>query len=364
MSDFQYVNVPRESANDDAVVLVEWLRADGAEVASGDAICSLETSKATVEQKAPRPGWLFHLCKPGDQVRVGDPVAVISGKPERPAESLNRAAVAHRGVGEPEVTRKAQALLDQHGLDLSAFKGLELVRERDVVRVLRERQGAAAKPDTESELVGVSPFQARAARVLEESYRTIPHSYVSVWVDAEECARRLAAMAGKLGIMATVSDLVVCAVAKSAAVSPKLNAAWSKEGLLLHKLVNVGFALNLPNGDLVVPVVHKANELSFEQLVSRIRGLHKKAVQRKLAPEDVAGGTITTTSLIGSGVHQVIPLIVPGQSAIVAVADAAPVAGGSRQCITLGFDHRVINGAEAAAFLGKVARVLTEGEHG
>jgi pyruvate dehydrogenase E2 component (dihydrolipoamide acetyltransferase) len=119
--------------------------------------------------------------------------------------------------------------------------------------------------------------------------------------------------------------------------------------------------MNQPNGDLVVAIVHGADRMALDELVGRIRGLQKKAVRHKLTPEELTGGSLTVTSLLGSGVHQVFPILVPGQSTIVALGDRAELSGQAVYNLTVAFDHRVLNGAEAAAYLAAVARRL-EGE--
>ena len=135
----------------------------------------------------------------------------------------------------------------------------------------------------------------------------------------------------------------------------RINAAWHEESILLHDRVSVGFALNLENGDLVVPVIKDAPEKDLDQIVGEIRGFQKKALRRRLSPEDLSGATVAVTSLIGTGAHQVLPIIVPGQSAIVAIGDLFELGGLSLHSLTLAFDHRVLNGVEAAAFLAELS---------
>jgi pyruvate dehydrogenase E2 component (dihydrolipoamide acetyltransferase) len=113
--------------------------------------------------------------------------------------------------------------------------------------------------------------------------------------------------------------------------------------------------LNLENGDLVVPVIKDAPEKDLDQIVGEIRGFQKKALRRRLSPEDLSGATVAVTSLIGTGAHQVLPIIVPGQSAIVAIGDLFELGGLSLHSLTLAFDHRVLNGVEAAAFLAELS---------
>ncbi len=351
--DFEYLRVPRESTNDDYVLLVEWLCDDGCQVSEGEPVCSLETSKAVIEWPSPRSGWLFHMRRAGEEVQVGDPVALVSGRPHRPDTSEGTCGTDD-GV---KVTRKARRLIEEKGLDLSPFAGLEIVREKDVRNFLGRDQPPSS-PDRAWKGLSVTPVQRRVAATVERSYRTIPHSYLSRWVDARRCDQNLEELSASEDIMASVSDLLLYVVANTVEHAPKLNAAWKEDVIALFDNVNVGFALNLANGDLVVPVVEHANHMRFDELVARVRGFQKKALRKTFAPRDLTGGTITVTTLIGSGIHQMMPLIVPGQSAIVAVGDIAESSDGSSYCLTLGFDHRVMNGIEAAQFLVRVAALM------
>jgi len=173
---------------------------------------------------------------------------------------------------------------------------------------------------------------------------------------------RVAKIAETHDLMLSVSDWLVATVARCAPRHPKVLASWQDDGLFYHSHPHVGFALNQANGDLVVPVIRDADELELLDLVGRIRGLQKKAVRHRLEPKDLMGGTITVTSLVGTGVQQVFPILVPGQAAIVAIAEPCELGPVRAYALTLGFDHRILNGAEAAAFLSSVADGMTGGE--
>lgn len=357
----EYLQVPRESAGDDTAVLIEWLVEDGAQVERGQPVCTVEMSKAAVDLEAPRAGWLFQLCQVRQEIAVGRPVGMIADGPHPPA----RAEPAARPDPERRVTRKAQALIDRYGIAPDRFDGLDMVRERDVLRVIEPEAGAAAAGPG-SEARAVTAIQRRVAQTVSDSAATIPHSYLSRWVPAGSCEAVLRSLCEPAGLSASVTDLLVYSAARAAAAMPKANAAWGGSEVRVYLAVNVGFALNLASGDLVVPVIPAAHALEFERIVAAIRGHQVKALRRKLAPADLVGGTLTVTSLIGTGAQQVFPIIMPGQSAIVSIADAVEGPAGKAHCLTLGFDHRVLNGAEAAQFLKRVADGmcdgLTEGE--
>lgn len=354
---YELVYAPRISPNDEVVTLVSWSKADGEAVESQATICELESSKSTVELSAPRAGWLFHLYRVGEEVPVAKPLAVVAASPTRPNLRPEGAAPA-AGI---KVTTKARQLIEANGLSLDVFQGLEIVKEQHVHDYLQKRGPVEDETGPEGEWIPLSPIRRRAAKTLATSKQTIPHSYLQRWVDAGAVGARIEAIAREQGLTVGVFDLLVAAVAGAAAKHPGLNAAWHEKGILRYANVHIGFALNLASGDLVVPVIKSADRLTFEEVAGRIRGLQKAAIRNKLTSDDLSGGTLSVTSLVGSGVQHVFPIIVPGQAAIVAVADPCPLPGLHAYAITLAFDHRVANGTEAAEFLSTVAGALERG---
>ncbi|HEY1377405.1 MAG TPA: biotin/lipoyl-containing protein [Gemmataceae bacterium] len=136
---------PREGVNDDVVRVLEWRVPDGARVERGAAVAVLETTKATLELEAPRSGYLFHLATAGAEVPVGGPVAAVADAAERPRLAAE-AAAPPGGGGDQVVTKKARALIEEHGLAADLFAGRPVVRASDVEEVLRQRGGGAARP--------------------------------------------------------------------------------------------------------------------------------------------------------------------------------------------------------------------------
>jgi pyruvate dehydrogenase E2 component (dihydrolipoamide acetyltransferase) len=356
----ELVLVPRVTANDDQATLVAWSSDDGARVAEGAVICELEYSKSVVEVTATHSGWLFRLHERGAELPVGKPVAMIADSAERPAID---AAPSAESLG-IKISAKARVLIERHGLDPLEFQGLGIVKQKHVEEYLAGREPAEAAAKEDGVLHPLTPIRRRTAAILTESVRTTPHSWLVHWLSAETVEARLEAAGRDRELKLGLFDLVVAAVARAAALDKKANSSWRGDGIFEHAGVHLGFALNQPDGELLVPVIRDADRLELVELVGRIRGLQKAALRHKLTPEELSGGTVTVTSLLGTGVHQITPILVPGQAAIVAIADRCRLAGSAAYALTLGFDHRVLNGAEAAEFLAIVAAQLTgEGEH-
>jgi acetyltransferase-like isoleucine patch superfamily enzyme len=135
------LEVPREGVNDSFVRVLEWLVAEGAPVDVDQPVAVLETTKVTFELQASQAGYLFRLAGVGDEVPVGNAVALVAKSPSRPDYRPTPAA----STPEPSdqiITKKARALIEQHNLSVALFAGLPVVRTEDVEAVVRSGHGA------------------------------------------------------------------------------------------------------------------------------------------------------------------------------------------------------------------------------
>jgi 2-oxoisovalerate dehydrogenase E2 component (dihydrolipoyl transacylase) len=165
------------------------------------------------------------------------------------------------------------------------------------------------------------------------------------------------------GINITYLPFVIKAVAESLKENPLLNSSWGGDSVILKKRINIGIAADTPDG-LVVPVIHDADALSIAGLAHKVHDLTTRARQGKLRLEDVQGGTFTlnNTGALGSIASQ--PLVNHPQAAIltteaivkraIVVEDAIAVRPMMNLCMS--FDHRIMDGAEASAFINAVRR--------
>jgi pyruvate dehydrogenase E2 component (dihydrolipoamide acetyltransferase) len=160
------------------------------------------------------------------------------------------------------------------------------------------------------------------------------------------------------GRAASVNDLLVAACARTLVEHPDANSAWTDEGMLRRRGINIGTALALDEG-LVVPVIQRAETRSLESITAERRRLDGLARQGALRPDDIFSGTFTISNLGTLGIRRFRALVQPGQAAILAVGSIAlrpaVVDGGLAVRplldLTLSCDHRVVDGAPAARFL-------------
>lgn len=144
--DYAVVVVPREGVNDDTVRVVEWLVEDGKRIEEKGEIVVLETAKSTFPLEAPQTGYVFHLAAAGAEIRVGTPLAIVAAKPERPSLAVEESTPESMpAAGEQIITKKAKALMEEHGLSPAQFAGLAVVRASDIETLLQQQGQASEK---------------------------------------------------------------------------------------------------------------------------------------------------------------------------------------------------------------------------
>lgn len=226
------------------------------------------------------------------------------------------------------------------------------------------------KTGGEETVVPLSGMRRVIADRLFASKTQIPHFYLSIEVDSAPLMRlrkevNLANEAAEIP-KTTVNDYVLLAVAHACAMTPKVNAAWNGDSIIEYKSVNVCVAVAVEDG-LVTPVIRDAQSLSLREISAAVKELANKARNKKLKPEDYQGGTITVSNLGAYGIEQFYAIVNPPQAAILAVGaiikkpvvtPSGELAIGERMNISLSGDHRVVDGAVGAEFLGTLRKLL------
>ena len=211
----------------------------------------------------------------------------------------------------------------------------------------------------------------RIAERLTASYQSTPHIYLTCDVDmsqAEAARARINAKAAKDSKAAlSLTAYLVKAVTWALRRHPYLNASLQDDKILLEGELNIGIATAVEDG-LIVPVIHGADQLSLEEINDTLRFLTSQARSGALTADDVSGGTFTISNLGMYGISSFTAIINPPQSAILAVGslirkpvvidDKDTIAVRPMLSITLGADHRVVDGAVAASFLADLVSAL------
>ena len=388
-------------------VISEWLKNEGDAVQKGEPLFVVETEKAMVDVESTVTGTLARILTPvGVKVPVGRTVGFIvtegeaitdediaeastnAGEADVPAAPTEGGSQAVERVDAPEikVSPLARRLAREHGVDLSTLTGSgpggRIVKE-DVEAIIAARQKGAVTAATEhggspvqgahlaggrDEVVPLSTIRRITGERVSESFRDVPHFYLTAEMEADRLVDfRDALLKGGQpgGLRISYTDIIVKAVAQALSSHPEMNASFSSEGIRRHAAVNVGVAMDTPNG-LVVPVVKNAGALSLNEVALQIRALREKAAAGRLLPDDFALGTFTVSNLGMFGIDSFHAIINPPEAGILAVGQmrqvpvvkSGHVCAGWRMSVTLSCDHRVVDGAEGARFMATFRRLL------
>ena len=287
------------------------------------------------------------------------------------------AAPANGGAGHlVAASPKARRLAAERGIDLRALKGSGpggAVLTLDVPAAAPSTTG----PFTTQPLTLPSPQRGEGGgvgtvwRIMAErmtaSWTSAPHFYLVREVNVTRLVAWLATARKQTGAHVTYTDLLVKLVAATLVQHPRVNVSWKEGTLERHPDVNVGLAVALEDG-LVVPVLHRADTLGLAELVTRREDLVARAQAGKLRPADIQGGVFTISNLGMYGVDAFSAIVNPPQAAILAVGRitdrVVPVDGQPAvqptMVLTLSCDHRALDGARGAQFLGALADLIEE----
>ncbi|HEV2821346.1 MAG TPA: dihydrolipoamide acetyltransferase family protein [Solirubrobacteraceae bacterium] len=371
------VVMPRLGVSVAEGTLVEWRKAVGDRVEADEAIAEVSTDKIDSEIPAPAAGVVAELLVAvGETVAVGTALARIGPSGGRPHP--------HNGnAGTPRVSPVVQRIAAEHKIDLSRVEGTGRggrIRKQDVLAHVQTSEPALhiESPYT-PEAGSAEPGPAPAGGTLSRTRRTIGEHMKRSLETAATCTTwmevdmtRVERERGQLGL--TALPLVARATIDALREHPQLNAWLEDERHTFHDEVHLGIAVSLDEEGLIVPVVHDAHDLSPEGLGRRIRELARRARARELTPDEVRGATFTITNPGQYGALMATPVINQPQVAILdveAVVKRPVVVTGPDgedaiairpMCVLgLSWDHRALDGALAARFLGAVRRRLEGG---
>ncbi len=268
----------------------------------------------------------------------------------------------------------------EDGVDLTALTGTGPGGRIVKADVLAAEQAPPATPTSpgagtakgETTTVELSRTQQTIARRMAESKATIPDFTLQMDVDMQECvALRKELKALSHPDAPTYNDMIVKACALALREHPRANGSYRDARLQLHSRVNVGVAVAAEDA-LVVPTVFDADVKSLGEIARETRAMAERVRAGNITPPEVGGGTFTVSNLGMYGVRSFTAIINPPQAAILSVGALAPRAvvragaeGGANEIVarhtvtlTLACDHRILYGADAAEFLGRVRELL------
>lgn len=415
------IEMPKLSDTMTEGTVVRWLKKEGEEIEIGDIIAEIETDKATMEMEAFDEGTLSKISvEEGGKAPVGSVIAVLIEEGEE-AGSSEPAASASSGSSAPPAVSKAlekasatvnkstssaapapaaasdgtrikasplaKKIAEAEGIDLSALTGTgpggRIVKADVVSAPASSASAPAAAPAAatpapaaispvasgEDKIVELSSMRKIIAERLLTSKVTIPHFYLHLEVDAAPLMalrKQVNAQAENThGNKYSVNDFVVKALINATVAVPEVNASFNGDHIVQFANVGISVAIAVDDG-LVTPVVKNADQKSLLAISKEIKEMAVRARDKKLAPNEFDGGTVTISNLGAWGVESFDAIINPPQAAILSVGgiiekpvvkDGAIVPG-LRMNLGLSCDHRVVDGAVGAKFLGEIKRLL------
>ncbi len=402
--------------------IVRWLKSEGDTVEAGEALLEIETDKVNMEVEAMNSGVLLKIIgQEGENFPVvqtigyiGEPGEIIPeddikglGKAEKEEKEDKEPVPAAQGAqlkisgGRIPATPAAKRIAAQKGIDLkhvSPSGSYGQVKAADVEAVKNATKatplakamaqdlglaltsipgsgfaGKVVKADIaqaviqtqtgEDELIPHSAMRRVIAKRMLQSHSEIPPVTQSSVADVTVLEALRSKLKGDERV--SVNDFIIMAVARTLKEQLRINASYTEEGLLIKKHVNIGMAVALPEG-LIVPVIRDADQMTLRQISQKSKELAAKAREGRLMPDDYSGGTFTVSNLGMMGVTSFTPIINQPEIAILGVCaieqrlemEDGRITKRLKMGLSLTYDHRCIDGAQAAVFSNRVAELL------
>ncbi len=384
--------LPADQTEGTTNVVGKWFRQVGDPVATNDPLLEITTDKVTVEIASPGDGVLMEILKnEGDEVQPGEVLGRIgpagaagestaeAGTPARTgADRTAAVGAADATAGAAELTPAVRRLLKQYGLEAAQVTGTGRggrITVEDVEALVATRGSAVAPPaPSATRRVPHTAMRKSIAAHMVQSVSAAPHVTSVFEADLSALiAHRQAHRADfeARGVRLTFTAYFVRASVAALQAVPEVNSRWHDDALELFDDCNVGVGVALPAGGLIVPVLHRAQELDLFETARRLDDLTARARAGRLEPRDVQGGTFTISNHGVSGSLLAAPIIInQPQSAILGVgklerrpvvvarAGTEEIVPRPRCYVTLTIDHRVLDGFQANAFLARWVTVV------
>lgn len=402
-------------------VIAEWHKKVGDKVKDDDVLADVETDKATMEVMGYATGTLLHIgVEKGQAAKVNGIIAIVGPEgtdvsgilaggsaPAPKAETAEapkeekQAATADSGSPAPvaesssdsrvKASPLAKKIAKDKGIDLAQVAGSAeggRIIKKDIENfkpgTAPAKAESASAPAAEKaaapapvipQFVGevkfteqpVSQMRKVIAKRLGESLFTAPHFYLTISIDMDNAMTARTAINAVAPVKVSFNDIVIKAVAVALKKHPAVNSSWGGDKIRFNEHTNIGVAMAVEDG-LLVPVVRFADGKSLSHISAEVKDFGAKAKAKKLQPADWEGSTFTVSNLGMFGIDEFTSIINSPDGAIlsvgaiqqVPVVKNGAVVPGNVMKLTLGCDHRVVDGATGAQFLQTLKGLLEE----
>ena len=407
--------------------IIGWLFKEGDFVNEDDSVVEIATDKVDSDVPTPVSGRIVKILKEKDEIaKVGEPIAILEIEGEEVSDVISESQVVISEEVEKEVVEVLEKplqvstpniLSNVEGLNLSPLvrsiiqeeniseeelrqikgRGLEgRITKEDILEFVNNRgkveeQKPAMPQREESKLVSPAPVittndgdeiiqMDRMRKIIAEnmlmSKQISPH--VSSFIESDVTnivkwrGKKKDAFEKREGVKLTYMPIFVRTVVKAIQDFPMINISVDGDKIIKRKNINIGIATALPDGNLIVPVIKNADQLSLSGLAKAINDLVYKARNKKLAPQDIQGATYTISNIGTFGNLMGTPIILQPQVAILAIgaivkkpavletSDGDVIAIRQKMFMSHSYDHRVVDGSLGGLFLKRVHDYLEE----
>ncbi len=406
----------------EATVLA-WLKQEGETIEQDESVLEVATDKVDTEVPASESGVLKKiLAKEGDVVEIGMPIAIIEIEgelngndpdalvqaektppppPEQEEEAIEQKKEADKTAkdeptphGKPSdrfYSPLVRNIAKEEGIPLAELEQVEgtgkegRVTKKDILNYVKKRttKGGAQIPQTTQvqiasgdEIVQMDRMRKMIASRMVESRRISAHVTSFVEADITELVQWRNRVKHNFkkqeGEPLTFTPIFVEAVAKALKEYPMINISVDDDKIIKKKDINIGMAVALPNGNLIVPVIKNADQFSLVGLAKKVNGLAARARENQLKADELADGTYTISNIGAFGNIMGTPIIVQPQVAILALGTIVKkpavietpqgdaIAIRHKMYLSHSYDHRVVDGALGGMFVKRVAELLED----
>ena len=387
------IKMPALAQTSEEMRLIRWLVEEGQEIERGAPLCEVESDKSVMPLESFEGGIILKKCVAADTlVPVGTTIAIIGKQGEtlgiqkqdrriEPSHDIptSRASPPERPKN-VKATHLVRRLAERKNIDISLVTGsgarglvtkkdielyLEAMKDAGKDQLAQHKEIAPAKTGVSESM---STHQRSIAQALVYSKSHIPHYYLKSEIFVDRMLRWREEHQQTGGQKTAFDSLFLYAVARALKRLPRLNGTFDKDTLLIHGEINIGFAV-AAGEELVVPVIRNASNKEIRGIDTEVQWLAAKAKNGRIENEDQAHGTFTISNLGMYAVREFAAIINPPQVAILAFGEIHKIlhigvegAMNVRSAITVtgSFDHRAINGAQAAEFMTLLKKMIEE----
>lgn len=402
--------------------ILTWLKKEGDSIEQDESVLEVATDKVDTEVPATHAGVLKKiLAKEGEVIAVGAPIAIIetegeetapanASKPKKEAKEELVAAAPEKTetlISSPEpvvadgddrfYSPLVKSIAKEEGIDASELSKIPgtgkegRVTKQDMLDYVKNRKTAPsasspspsiAEPKVQvsvsanDEIIEMDRMRKMIAQRMVDSKRISPH--VTSFVEADMTnivlwrEKNKEAYKKKYGESITYTPFFIEAIAKAIRDFPMINISVDGDRIIKKKDINVGMAVALPSGNLIVPIIKNADQLNLVGISKKVNDLANRARNNKLTADDLSGGTYTVSNVGSFGNVMGTPIIPQPQVAIMAVGAIVKkpavvetptgdvIAIRHKMFLSHSYDHRVVDGSLGGMFVRKVADYLEE----